>query len=214
MKIGVLIFITIATMFVGCGGATSTQHNIHLLGEKKVDTTTVNPNSIAVKSAKEALERNNKLEQAKVEAQAKIEIARIESQNKLSIARIDADTKKTIAKTDYQAQIETSKIDAQTYKENMEYIVYIIFAVVALVVIILIVFYLNSKKNRELQKKMHEEKLKHEQFLKEKELEEQRVHKLLELIATGKVAKNVEKEVILSISNPKKDQDIKYINEG
>jgi predicted Holliday junction resolvase-like endonuclease len=91
----------------------------------------------------------------------------------------------------------------------MQYTVYIVIVIVLLVIAILILLYLNSKKNRELKKQMHDEKLRHEQFLKEKELEEQRVHKLLELVATGKVAKNVEKEVILSIAKPKtKAQDI------
>jgi len=217
--IRVVIFMFMALVFLGCGESSTTksQKNISLLGVEPIEKKPgVNPHSLAYESADKALDRTNKLEVSKIEANAKIEIEKIKSKNQLNIAKIDAETKKTIAQTDYKAKIHTSEIDARTYKENMRYVVYIVIAVVVLIMIAFILMYLNSRKNRELQKHLHEEKLKHEQFLKEKELEEQRVHKLLELIASGKVAKNVEKEVILSISStkPKYINDIDEIKKG
>jgi len=203
-----IIFMFLAILFLGCGG-NSTPKRVTLMGQEIEQKQGVNPHSLAYESADKALDRNNKIKLSKIEAEAKIEIEKIKSQSQLNIAKINAETKKTIAQTDYKAKVETTQIDAATHKESMQYTVYIVIAIVIVVIIALILLYLNGKKNRELKKKMHEEKLRHEQFLKEKELEEQRVHKLLELIAAGKVAKNVEKEVILSISNTKP----KYIND-
>lgn len=204
----IVMFVFLAVVFLGCGGGSSsnTHKQITLMGntqgvvQKKEG---VNPHSLAYESADKALERENKLKVSKIESKTKVEIEKIKSQNQLDIAKIDAETKKAIAQTDYKAQVKASEMRAKMYKENMRYIVYIVVAVALIVIVGLILLFLNAKKNRELQKRLHEDKLRHEQFLKDKELEEQRVHKLLELIASGKVAKNVEKEVILSISSTK-----------
>ena len=205
------IIFTFLMIFVSaCGGSNSKSTQSLRL----IDTTKENPHSLAHKSADKVLERNNKLELSKIEANAKVEIEKIKSQNQLEIAKINAETKKTIAKKDYEAKIKSSELDVKSRKENMQYTVYIVLAVVFIIVLAIIVLYLNGKKNRELQKKLHDEKLSHEKFLKEKELEEQRVHKLLDLIASGKMAKNVEKEVILSITNTKTINQTNYIEQG
>ena len=206
-----LWIVSVFLFFSGCGEGSSSQHNrIHLLNPPKTTNITgVNPNSIAHKSADKALERQNQIKLSKIEAEAKVEIEKIRSENQLKIAKINAEAQKNIAQTDMKAKVQTSQIDANTHKETIQYTVYIVIVIVLLVLAVLVLLYLNGKKNRELKKQLHDEQLRHEQFLKEKELEEQRVHKLLELISSGKVAKNVEKEVILSIAKPKpKGEDI------
>jgi hypothetical protein len=199
----ILLFVLI---FTGCNEGNSSHNNrIRLLGAPS-KTTGVNPNSLAYRSADKVMESHNKLELSKLENEAKIKIAKIRSENELNIAKINAEAKKSIAQTDFQAKVKSSEMDAKISKENMRYTVYIVIAIAVVILFALLLLYFNSKKNRELKRQLHEEKLKHEQFLKEKELEEQRVHKLLELIASGKVAKNVEKEVILSIAKPKEEK--------
>jgi len=206
-----IVVFTVFLFFSGCGEGVSKHNRIHLLNPPQTsdNITGINPNSLANKSAQKALERENQIKLSKIEAEAKIEIEKIRSENQLHIAKINAEAQKSIAHTDFKAKVKTSEIDAQTHKETIQYTVYIVIIIVLLVLAVFILLYLNSKKNRELKKQLHDEQLRHEQFLKEKELEEQRVHKLLELIASGKVAKNVEKEVILSIAKPRtKAQDI------
>jgi len=205
-----LVTVIVFLFFSGCGEGSSQQNRIHLLNPPKTTNVTgVNPNSLAHKSADKALDRENKIKLSKIQAEAKVEIERIKSENQLKIAKINAEAQKSVAETDLQSKIQTSQIDAKTHKDTIQYTVYIVIVIVLLVLAVFILLYLNAKKNRELKKQLHDEQLRHEQFLKEKELEEQRVHKLLELIASGKVAKNVEKEVILSIAKPKpKGEDI------
>jgi len=222
--IRIVVFMFLTIVFLGCGGssASNTHRQITLMGNSSSGVIEkqegVNPHSLAYESADKALERNNKIKVSKIESKTKVEIEKIKSQNQLDIAKIDAETKKAIAQTDYKAQVKASEVRARMYKENMRYIVYIVIAIALIVIVGLVLLFLNAKKNRELQKRLHEDKLRHEQFLKDKELEEQRVHKLLELIASGKVAKNVEKEVILSISSTKpsyiQTTDINDIKEG
>jgi len=206
-----LWIVSVFLFFSGCGEGTSSQNaRVHLLNPPKTTNVTgVNPNSLAHRSADKALERQNQIKLSKIEAEAKVEIERIKSENQLKIAKINAEAQKRVAETDLKSKVQTSQIDANTHKETIQYTVYIVIVIVLLVLAVFILLYLNAKKNRELKKQLHDEQLRHEQFLKEKELEEQRVHKLLELIASGKVAKNVEKEVILSIAKPKpKGEDI------
>ena len=85
----------------------------------------------------------------------------------------------------------------------MQYTVYIVIAVVFFFIIALILLYLNSKKNRELKKALQEAQFIHERDLREKEFEERRIHKILDLVSEGKLPASVKKEVILSLSSPK-----------
>ncbi len=189
------IFLFMLLMFTGCT-QNDTQQRVSLMGEKST--------ALELKNADKQQDRLNKLELSKIEASTKIELEKIKSQNQLQIAKLNATTQTQIAQTDSQTKIQTSQLDAKTQKENMQYMVYIVIAVIVVIIVALILLYLNSKKSRELQKKLHEEKLKHERILKEKEFEEQRLHKVLELVAEGKLPKNIQEEVILSISKPKK----------
>ncbi|WP_457744422.1 hypothetical protein [Sulfurimonas sp.] len=193
------VFLLILIAFTGCGEGTSNKR-ISLMG---ADGTKVNPNSLAYVSIEKNEDRKNKIELSKIQANAKIEIAKIHSKNQLKIAEVNAQTQQKIAKSDSITKITTSKLDATTKKESMQYTVYIVIAVVVFLIIALILLYLNSKKNRELTKKLQEEKLKHEQILRLKELEEHRLHKILDLVAAGKLPSSIEEEVILSISTTK-----------
>ncbi len=187
-------------LFLTACGESDTHKSISLLGK---DSTKVNPNSLAYLSADKSLERKNKIELSKIEANAKVKIAKIESENQLSIAKVQAKTQQEIAKSDSLTKITTSKVQASTHKESMQYTVYIVIAVILFLIIALVLLYLNSKKNRELKRQLHEEKLRHEQILKAKEYEEKRLHKILDLAAAGKLPATIEEEVILSISTPK-----------
>jgi len=178
-------------LFTGCTH-NDTQQRVSLMGEKS--------SASSFKSTEQQQERQNKLELSKIEASTKIELEKIKSQNQLQIAKLNATTQTQIAQTDSQTKIQTSQLDAKTKQESMQYMVYIVIAVIIVILVALILLYLNSKKNRELQRKLQEEKLKHERILKEKELEEQRLHKVLELVAEGKLPQNIQEEVILSIS--------------
>ena len=193
------LFLILTFCFVGCNESNAHQ-KIKLLGE---DKTKVNPNSMAYLAKDKEKERQNKVALTKIETDAKIKIAEIQSENKLSIAKLNADVKKKIAESDATIKMKTTQLELKTKEQRMRYTVYIVIVAIVFLMTALILLYLNSKKNRELQKKLHEEKLKHEQFLREKELEEQRFHKIIDLVATGKLPEAIEKEVILSISHSK-----------
>jgi len=195
------LLIGLATVMVFMFGCSSEKEakKVHLMGDSKIYPG-VNPNSITKKTNIQLQEHKNKVELSKIEADTKIELEKIRSQNELSIAQINAQTQKEIVKEESKAKIETSQMEVAVKKESVKYGVYVAIAVIILLMLALYLLYLNAKKNRELKQQLHEEKLKHEQFLKEKELEEQRLHKLIELAADGKLPKNIESEVILSLS--------------
>jgi hypothetical protein len=203
MKKYLLFFMLGSLFFFGCSDEKSSERKIRIMNSDKVKAN-VNPSSMALLAQQQNQAHKDKVELSKIEANTKIELEKIRSTNELSIAKINAEAKKEMVRQESKAKIETSQMEVAVKKESVRYGVYVAIAVILLLMLGLYLLYLNAKKNRELKKQLHEEKLKHEQFLKEKELEEQRLHKLMELAADGKLPQNIESEVILTISNPKK----------
>jgi len=192
MKI-LFLSLTLLLFFSGCY-KNSTKKSGYLMGQKIINYDRASENQ---------KDRENKIELSKIDSKTKIEIAKIESENKLKIARVDADTKKEVVHTKSKAEIEKSKIDAVTKKNEIKTSFYIKIAIVIVILLAIILFFWHGKKNRDLQLKLQKEKLEHEKMLKEKEFEEQKITKLLELIGDGKLPQNLEEEVILKIAQPK-----------
>jgi ATP-dependent Zn protease len=201
MKVFTGVVLVVLFLLSGCQEGTQHKRNIALLNEP-TKTYGVNPNSLAVQSMEKQKQRQNQLELSKVQAQAKVEIAKIESQNKQKIAEITAQAQQKIAESDLKARIAQTQLEIKTTKENRKYFVY---GGIALFLILLLVIYLfmkNAQKNREHERQLHEDKLRHEQFLKEKELEQERMHKILELASDGKLPESVGAEILLTLSKP------------
>ncbi len=159
-----------------------------------------NPNSLANISANKEKERRNKVELSKIDANTKIEIAKINSGSQLNIAKVYADAKKEVAVTDSTTKIKTSQIDAITKKDDIQNQFYITMAIVAVFLIALFLLYFNNKKSRDLKKKLHQDQLHHDQLIKEREFDEQRLHKMLDLVEKGKLSPKMEEEIILSLT--------------
>ena len=188
-----ILGLTLMLFTTGCQNDAS---KAYLMNKKEI-----NPNSLAHKANNEAKNRENRLKLSKIDSDTKIQIEKIKSDNKLLIAKIEADTTKEVAQTDSTTKIQTSKIEVTTKKEDSQMTFYIAIAIIIVIVIALILLYLNNKHNRELKAKLHEEKLKQELAIKEREHHEQRLHKMLDLVADGKLSPKIEEEIILSISN-------------
>jgi len=196
-----LIFLTFLT---GCQNNDSKAYpymsrqsgTIDLVHEKGV-----NPNSLAYKANDKAKDRENKIELSKIDAQTKIKLEKIKSENSLKIAQLNAQTKKEIAKGDTLTRLETSKLDILKQKESDKMNLYITLATLLVVLIALYLFYLNNKNKRKLEDKINQERLRHERELKEREHQEQRLHKMIDLAVDGKLPPEMQNEIILSISN-------------
>ncbi len=187
----IILLVNIILFFSGCQ-TNQQQKNIHLLHQERK----FNPNNMITRNIEREKDRKTQVEIAKIEANARIEAEKIKSQNQFQIAQVNAETNHKIAQMDYKTKIETTKIEAIAQKENMKYFVYIAIAFIVLLSIALIIFYLNAKRKRELEKQLHLERLRHEEILKDRELEERRLHKMLELLGEGKLPEHVEKDVV------------------
>jgi hypothetical protein len=194
----ILTILLITFIFSGC--QESDKRHIALLNSSKKEN-----EALQKKLVERSAERVNRLELSKIDAKTKIEIAKIESQSKLGIAKVSAEAQKSVAQTDATTKIKTSEIDSLTKKEDLEYQLYITLAVIVVVLIALLLLYFNNKRSRELKNKLHKDQLEHERALKERELEERRLHKVLELVGKGKLSKEVEQEVLLSLTKPKEE---------
>ncbi len=208
-------FLFIIVAFSACDEQSGNK-SVSLLG---VDTTKVNPNSMAYvydnkrenesksenKKSKEKKKVNDKdkVKVSQIEADTKIKIAKIRSNSQMHIAKVQAQAQQEIAKSDSITRIKTSQLEISTKKETLQYTVYIVIAIVVFLIIALILLYLNAKKNRDLQRELQEAQFVHDRDLREKEFEERRIHKILDMVSKGKLPASVQKEVILSIASPK-----------
>lgn len=193
-----ILFFTFVVLS-GCSGEKESK-KISLLN---ADMQPIHSKSVTHVTDEKSEERKNRVALSRIEADTKIKIAKIQNEGQLNIAKVNAKTEQEVIKAKSATKITTSKLDASTKKETMQYSVYIALAVILFLIVALFVLFLNSKKNRELQKELQEEKLRHDKALHEKELEEKRLHKVLDLIADGKIPSSIEEEVLLAISKPK-----------
>jgi len=199
-----LISLFLLLSITGCQETSYTRGNIPTLNGYSTEKGT--QNSFGNTNQNRVEERKSKVEISKINADSKIAIAKIESENRLKIAQLDADTKKDVAHTDSKTQIQKSKIDAVTSKENMQNRFYITLAIIFSVTVAFILLFINNKKNRDLKNKLYQDQLRHEEMLKEREHEERRVLKMLDLVTEGKLSPIMEEEIILSLTQPKQKQ--------
>lgn len=190
------ITVLIGFIFLGCQ-ENGNMHPFMLNGYKA--RTNEEPKSIRHNNVEENKVR---VKMSEIDAKAKIEIAKIESTNKLKIAKINADMTTEVAHTDSKTKIKRSEIDALNKKEEIESQLIITIALIFLVMLSIVLLYLNNKKNRELKIRLQEEELLHQKELREREFEERRMHKMLELVAEGKLSTEMEEEIILALTKP------------
>jgi len=192
-----VVFLILATLLMF--GCQEQNQKAKLLGHTNQNI--YNPNSLAAISKEKANERANRLEIAKIDASAKIETKKIEAQKDIEIAKIDASTQKEVANSTAVASLKISQIDAKTKEKASDTFLMV---TVVIVLVFLLVFYLWYKQKKEatrVKAELEKERLKQEKELKEREFQEQRINKVLELAVDGKLPKEIEKEVIEAIAH-------------
>jgi len=162
----------------------------------------VNPNSVAFKSKDNALERENRVKMAEIQANSKIEIAKIESLKAVKVAKIDSEAKKDIAQKTAITTLEVTKLDTQTKEKQSILNLYIAIGFLLALLIGVILWFRHKRQELELKTKLDENRLRHELEIKEKELQEQRIQKVLDLAISGHLPQEMQKEVINSLTQP------------
>ena len=129
--------------------------------------------------------------QSKIQADTTLAVAKIESKKAVQIAQLESQTTQVV-----------SKMDKQTKEKQSDNNLYIAIAALLLLLVGIILWYQHKRKSLEVKAQLEEHKLKHELELKEKELKEQRIQKVLELAASGKLDPEVQQEVLHSLTRP------------
>ncbi len=209
------ILIVSLTLFLGCQNSTNraSMPTENTFTYKKG----VNPNSLAVKSQEKAFERHTQLEVSKINAQAQIEVAKINSKKDVQVSKIetgvkekiatkDIEAKKEIAKEQVKNSIEISKIEADKSKYAQKITLYmvIIFSVLAFIAIIL--WFIHKRKTALATIEHEKERLKQELLIKERELQEQKIIKIMDLAIHGQLPQDLQKNLIDSITQPNEER--------
>jgi len=160
----------------------------------------VNPNSLAYKTQDKALDRKNKIQMAQIVANSQLEVAKIESVKAVKIAKIKSQTQKDITKQTASSNIEISKIDSKTKDKESMITLYIALGFLLSLTIGFILWYSHKKKVLEIQVKLEEKRLQHALAIKEKELQETRIQKVLELAISGELPPEIQKDFIHSLT--------------
>ncbi len=201
-------------LFVGCQNNNNTRT---LPAHSQLDYKQgVNPNSLASKAQDRAFERQTEIEISKINAKTQLEVAKINSQKELEVSKIETGAQKEIAKEDIRVKkeiaikqvdnsIEISKIQAQAkaHEEKINLYIALVFAFIVLIGIIL--WYLQRRKNIIIQAEHESARLKQELLVKERELQEQKVLKIMDMAIHGQLPQNLQKDLIDSITHPKEE---------
>jgi len=171
----------------------------------------VNPHSLAYKTVDKALDRKNKIQMAQIVANSQLEVAKIESVKAVQIAKINSQTQKDVTKQTVSSNIEISKIDSKVKDKESMVILYIALGLLLVLTIGFILWYSHKKKVLEIQSKLEEKKLQHALAIKEKELQEARVQKVLELAISGQLPPEMQKEFIHSLTYQEQTNKSKLI---
>jgi len=186
------ILITCALLFNGCNKSDSTQ-KVGVFGVSENGTQFLSYINNAKQKEKELKQT---LDVKKMEINSKVEIEKIKAQKAVEVAQINSITSKDIAKTDSDTKIMTTKLDVEALKEKSKMMLYAAMAFALVFIVGIIILYINFTKNRELKAQLHER----EMDQREKEREEKRLHKMLDLISDGKIPKELEKEVLINMT--------------
>jgi biopolymer transport protein ExbB/TolQ len=202
MKLGITTTLIFLSIFFSACQQNSTRHAPLYGGQIKNGT---NPNSVAHVAQDKALDRKNQVEISKIDAQADIEIAKINAQNALEVAKVNSKVQKEIAIENADTDLEISKMQAisAAHDNEMKLYIAIIFAVILLFGILL--WYLHKRKVLELEAQDRQKQLEQNLLIKDRELQEQRIHKIMDLAIHGKLPQNLQQDLINSITNPKAD---------
>ncbi|MFK5938371.1 MAG: hypothetical protein QM497_08245 [Sulfurimonas sp.] len=160
----------------------------------------VNPNSLAYVSQDKALDRKNKIEMAQIAANSKIEVAKVESKKAVKIAQIDSTTQKDVTKQTTKTTLEISKMDTQTKDKQSMINLYIAIGVIIALLLGMLLWYKHKKASLKVKEKLEENRLKHELAIKEKELQEQRIQKVLDLAISGQLPQELQKDFINALT--------------
>lgn len=176
-KLLFLFSIVFGFIFFGCS---DTNKKIQLLDENYQTSTK--------KETKENIQQQSndtKIEISKIEAQNKLEIAKVEANNLMEIQKVKSATTKEIALADAKIKSEDTKVT-----------IYIATIVGFLIFVLIVIIYLNSKKNREMNLKLHQAKLKQEKEIADRDLEEKRLQMMIDLVTNDKLPKEMQEELV------------------
>ena len=179
------LFLLLTLLLSACGE--NSHQKPYLMGNHQG----VNSNSIAFKAKDNALGRKNKIELAKIQADTKLAVAKIESKKAVSIAQIESQTQQVV-----------SQMDKQTKEKQSDNNLYIAIGFIAVLLLGIFLWYQHKRKSLEVKALLEEHRLQHELELKEKELKEQRLQKVLELAMSGQLDPEVQQEVLHSLTRP------------
>jgi len=199
MKKIIIISITILTLLTLTACQESSSSKPYLKGGYIGDG--VNPNSVAFKSKDNALERENRVKMAEIQANSKIEIAKIESKKAVNVAKIDSEAQKEIAQKTATTTLEVTKLDTQTKEKQSMFNLYIAIGFLVALLVGILLWFRYKRQELELKTKLEENRLRHELEIKDKELQEQRIQKVLDLAISGHLPQEMQKEVINSLTH-------------
>ena len=160
----------------------------------------VNPNSLAYRVEDKVLDRKNKIEMAQIAANSKLEVAKIESVKAVQIAKINSQTQKELTEKTENSKVEMSKIDGKTKDKKSMITLYIAIGFLLSLTIGFILWYRYKKKTLEIEAKLEEKRLQHQLLIKEKELQETRMQKVLDLAISGQLPPEIQQDVLQSLT--------------
>lgn len=210
MKKRILFFVLIAIAFYGCeqSGVSKTR----LMGDS------VTKGETAEKSAQKSKEANETLELQKLIGANQIALAKIEADKAQTLKTLELEQSKVQAEEStklkekqlaYEKELESMKLAqakeitliqekrrlANQDNQNNLYMILLIVGTVLVLLILILLLWIH-RKNKAQEEKMHEETLRHEEFMQASQQHHEKITKMLDIVVDEKTDKNVKKELV------------------
>ncbi len=208
MRITHILFILTSFLILGCGNSSSDAKRPYLMGSNPQQTQASKPLSkseekIALtvmeaahqeKLATIAANKATTLKKLEVEknranTESREKIIASENQRKILIEQERQKAAILIEKEKQQATVLLEKERAGLYQQ------YLIAAIIIFLILMLLI-YLIHRRNQSLKLKLHEDELRHKEYMQASKQHHERVNKTLEILANESTDKNLKKELV------------------
>ena len=197
MRITQVILLVLILLLTGCNNSQNGSKTAYLMGKNPTTNPTVKPiTKIEADIALTAMEAKHQEALATITAQKETKLQQLALEKSKSADH----TKEMIATSENQRKIAVEKGRQQASiviqrERSALYQQYLIAAAIALLLLVLLGYSIH-RRNQTLKRTLHEDNLRHKEYMQDSRQHHERVNKTLEILANESTDKHLKKELI------------------
>jgi len=198
-------------LLAGCDSGTPESKRPYLMTHNPPTTQKTTPPSKPISKAQEkitltAIEAAHREKLATIASQKEVALQKLETERSIHADQsmekrtaLETQSRLEIEKQKQKAAIEIAKARTSLYRQYL-------IAAVAIMLFLMLFFYLIHRRNQRLKLKLHEDELRHKEYLQASKQHHERISKTLELLASESTDKTLKKELVKLLKDQGNDE--------